>query len=52
MSAQIAEKVVFDPYCVPCKVTAMFPLETRSEAEMWAAKHDAEHHPEPELEDA
>lgn len=51
MSAQIAEKTVYEPYCVPCKVTSMSPLETRSEAELWAAKHDADNHPEPEPED-
>jgi hypothetical protein len=50
MAAQIAEKVLLEPYCVPCKV---FGLETtvRREAELWVAQHDAAQHPEPDAED-
>lgn len=49
MSAQIAERVLLEPYCVPCGVSA--EPSTRLEAEAWAAKHDAEFHPDDEGED-
>lgn len=50
MPAQIAERVMLDPYCTECGVSAQ-PMNRR-EAELWAAAHDAEFHPEPEEEDA
>ncbi len=50
MPAQIAQRVLFDPYCTDCKVSAQ-PM-SRPDADAWAAEHDTEHHPEPELEDA
>lgn len=50
MPAQIAERVLLEPYCPDCK-TAAEPT-TRLEAEAWAARHDNEFHPEPEEEDA
>jgi hypothetical protein len=49
MSAQIAEKVLLEPYCTDCKVSDQ--PTTRLAAEAWAAKHDADYHPEPEGED-
>ncbi len=51
MPAQIAEKVLLEPYCIPCKESAE-GTTVRLEAEAWVAKHDAEHHPEPIPEDA
>ena len=50
MPAQIAERVLLEPYCPDCK-TAGHPM-SRLEAEAWCAKHDAYSHPEPEEEDA
>jgi hypothetical protein len=52
MSAQIAEKVLLEPYCPDCKIAADDPTTVRLEAEGWVARHDAEYHPEPEPEDA
>lgn len=53
MTAQIAERTLFEPYCVPCagKSVITFGTTSRLEAEAWVAKHDAEYHPEPEGED-
>lgn len=50
MPAQIAERTLLEPYCPDCKISA--EPGTRLAAEAWAAAHDAEHHPEPEEEDA
>lgn len=49
MPAQIAERVLLEPYCFDCKEAAD-PM-TRLEAEAWCAKHDTDKHPEPEPED-
>jgi hypothetical protein len=49
MTAQIAERTLLEPYCTDCKVSA--DPTTRLAAEAWAAKHDADYHPEPEGED-
>lgn len=51
MSGQIAERVLLEPYCISCKVTAD-GTTNRLEAEAWVAQHDTAHHPEPEEEDA
>jgi hypothetical protein len=49
MTAQVAETILHFAYCIPCK-DASQPVTT-TEAEAWAARHDADHHPEPEGED-
>jgi hypothetical protein len=50
MPAQIAERVLLEPYCPDCKVFGM-DTTVRREAELWVAGHDADNHPEPEGED-
>lgn len=50
MPAQIAERVLLEPYCTECKVSAQ-PM-SRLDAELWSAQHDDQNHPEPEPEDA
>lgn len=51
MPGQIAERTLLEPYCPDCKVTADVSTTVRLEAEAWVAKHDTEHHPEPDPED-
>jgi len=52
MPARVREVTLLEPYCDECSEYEDPGPTTRLEAEAWAAKHDSEHHPEPEEEDA
>jgi hypothetical protein len=51
MPGRIREIPLLEPYCDECPETEADGTTVRREAEAWVAKHDAEHHPEPEPED-
>jgi hypothetical protein len=52
MPARIREIPLLEPYCDECPDATAEGTTVRREAEAWCAKHDTEHHPEPEGEDA
>jgi hypothetical protein len=48
----IREDIALTPFCTLCKIPVTATTTNRREAELAAARHEVEHHPEPEGEDA
>lgn len=51
-TVEIREDTTYTPYCVECRTAIAEAVTVQREAELAAAKHENEHHPEPEEEDA